>query len=904
MPTRARAAQAHPAAGAGHNSADASCAGCAAAATRLASLEAQVVALARLVRAGQAAAAVSEAALVRRVEEQGSALAAAAEQPAREASAAAAAERDARLAALERQAAALREREAAAGEVVAAGGALAAALEATQATVAGLQAGLEQLQAQGAAARSHWQQAQEQLDGVLARVQGSVAQHCGAWAEELAAHEAVQQRCHADQAAGLAALRAELQQAQAAAAEAAAQLGALQAAWTQQQQSAASDHQQLGERLAGQERRLLRVVRHEAEGCLHQLELRLAAAQQRAQEDVAAVQRGVSAQLHELAAELKAALEGPRLAAAPSRAPELPAQGCTFREQQSSPAEGVASHKAGRSAAGDTRPAPPRGKAPGQRALDAAAQQDQHPRRGPGAARAASTRRTPPPAAAARVRRAGIESKAAGAERDNGRGRPQPSGAGDGRALRPQEVDVVLQLLSALHGSDGALLSAADRREQRTGMRRTPGPGGCLALALLLALAPPRSGAVKVPGGPRVEGALFVSPRTAGHVPAVTVRLHSPQGDQMWSQHNVQTEAHFNIAARGPGTYKVCLYSGFESHVDVVADLVYFTLGHLRRPGQVQVPKGTGETRGKDLASKDHLDDVRRNVMVVGELIDILSGEQKYLHRKLERHIKTVQSNNARTFWYTGLEVLVLLGVTIVNLAVTTGFFKGGPPGAMADIAPNQTIYINNLYEKLPKEELRKALYAMFSQFGKIIDVVALKTLRLRGQAWVVFSDVAAATNAKTAMQGFPFFDKPIRVSFAHTKSDAVAKLDGSFKPDKDRGKKSAAARDNLIKRSQAKAAGGGAAAGAAAGAGAADGAAPPHKILFATGLPEATTSGMLTLLFQQYPGFAEVRMVESRPGIAFVEFDSALSAGTAMAGLQGFKITPERAMTLTYAKQ
>lgn len=53
----------------------------------------------------------------------------------------------------------------------------------------------------------------------------------------------------------------------------------------------------------------------------------------------------------------------------------------------------------------------------------------------------------------------------------------------------------------------------------------------------------------------------------------------------------------------------------------------------------------------------------------------------------------------------------------------------------------------------------------MFSQFGKIIDVVALKTLRMRGQAWIVFADVAAATNAKNIMQNFPFFDKPI-VSF------------------------------------------------------------------------------------------------------------------------------------------
>jgi len=42
------------------------------------------------------------------------------------------------------------------------------------------------------------------------------------------------------------------------------------------------------------------------------------------------------------------------------------------------------------------------------------------------------------------------------------------------------------------------------------------------------------------------------------------------------------------------------------------------------------------------MARADHLEDVKRNVMVVSELVDILGGEQKYLHRKLERHILTV----------------------------------------------------------------------------------------------------------------------------------------------------------------------------------------------------------------------------------------------------------------------
>ena len=53
----------------------------------------------------------------------------------------------------------------------------------------------------------------------------------------------------------------------------------------------------------------------------------------------------------------------------------------------------------------------------------------------------------------------------------------------------------------------------------------------------------------------------------------------------------------------------------------------------------------------------------------------------------------------------------------------------------------------------------------MFSQFGTVLDVVAMKTLRMRGQAFVVFKDVSSATNAMRAMQNFPFYDKPM-VSF------------------------------------------------------------------------------------------------------------------------------------------
>ena len=48
----------------------------------------------------------------------------------------------------------------------------------------------------------------------------------------------------------------------------------------------------------------------------------------------------------------------------------------------------------------------------------------------------------------------------------------------------------------------------------------------------------------------------------------------------------------------------------------------------------------------------------------------------------------------------------------------------------------------------------------MFSQFGVILDIVAMKTLKMRGQGFVVFKDVSSAANALRQMQGFPFYGK------------------------------------------------------------------------------------------------------------------------------------------------
>ncbi|KAJ4750037.1 U1 small nuclear ribonucleoprotein A [Rhynchospora pubera] len=241
-------------------------------------------------------------------------------------------------------------------------------------------------------------------------------------------------------------------------------------------------------------------------------------------------------------------------------------------------------------------------------------------------------------------------------------------------------------------------------------------------------------------------------------------------------------------------------------------------------------------------------------------------------------------------------------------------------------VPPNMTIYINNLNEKIKIDELKKSLHAVFSQFGKILDVLAFKTLKHKGQAWVVFEDVKSASEALKSMQNFPFYNKPMRIQYAKTKSDIIAKADGTFVPrerrkrqdDKDKKKKDQQQDTNqaVMGLNPSYPPPYGAAphmGGMMPPYGGAplpprpavpEAPAPPNNILFVQNLPHENNPLMLQMLFGQYGGFKEVRMIEAKPGIAFVEYENEMQATVALQGLQGFKVTQQNAMLITYAKK
>lgn len=55
--------------------------------------------------------------------------------------------------------------------------------------------------------------------------------------------------------------------------------------------------------------------------------------------------------------------------------------------------------------------------------------------------------------------------------------------------------------------------------------------------------------------------------------------------------------------------------------------------------------------RNKEVASKEHVEDVRRSILGMSEFMQVIAGSQRYLQRKLDRHHATMVRGCMRCAW-------------------------------------------------------------------------------------------------------------------------------------------------------------------------------------------------------------------------------------------------------------
>lgn len=87
---------------------------------------------------------------------------------------------------------------------------------------------------------------------------------------------------------------------------------------------------------------------------------------------------------------------------------------------------------------------------------------------------------------------------------------------------------------------------------------------------------------------------------------------------------------------------------------------------------------------------------------------------------------------------------------------------------------------VKNLEERVKIPVLIESLRDIFSEYGNIIDIIAKKSLKRKGQAFIVYDSVDSAQNAIDEINGFELHGKQMNCEFAKTKSDATVEREGT----------------------------------------------------------------------------------------------------------------------------
>lgn len=256
--------------------------------------------------------------------------------------------------------------------------------------------------------------------------------------------------------------------------------------------------------------------------------------------------------------------------------------------------------------------------------------------------------------------------------------------------------------------------------------------------------------------------------------------------------------------------------------------------------------------------------------------------------------------------------------------------------------------------ERIKVDKLKEALEEIFAEFGNVVEIVAKTNLKAKGQAFIVYDTVEAATRAIDEVNGFDLFDKPMVLDYAKSRSDATVLreagsdeleahkrrrlaekgmrwcpscLDGILQANErgDANEHSSTERKQAhdaleaqkkLKRPAVAAADAarppkttkGAGLKPSSGAAAAvipDEYLPPNKILFVRELADDVTQEGLEAVFGHFEGFQEVRTVPGRAGIAFIEYETEAGAINAKEATSGMAMGEQnKPIRVTFQRQ
>ena len=126
-----------------------------------------------------------------------------------------------------------------------------------------------------------------------------------------------------------------------------------------------------------------------------------------------------------------------------------------------------------------------------------------------------------------------------------------------------------------------------------------------------------------------------------------------------------ERQGDYIFTAKHIGEYSFCFINE-ASATDKLIDFDIMVESEPRRPLSVQQQKGL----------KEHTSNLEESVYKLSGLLSSITRTQKYFHTRHHRNYSTVLSTQSRIFWFTMLESVVIVGMSLAQIWILKTFFS------------------------------------------------------------------------------------------------------------------------------------------------------------------------------------------------------------------------------------
>jgi len=158
--------------------------------------------------------------------------------------------------------------------------------------------------------------------------------------------------------------------------------------------------------------------------------------------------------------------------------------------------------------------------------------------------------------------------------------------------------------------------------------------------------------------GTKVSGSFQVS--TGGFLD-IDAKVVGPDDRTIYSVQK-ETEGRFTFIAHETGVFRFCFSNAMST---VTPKTVSFTL-----------VLGEGSKR-EQVAKSEHLTPLEKSVLALGEGLQHIQAEQEYMKMRERMHRNTSESTNSRVLWWSIMEAVALVAMSIVQIVYLRNFFEG-----------------------------------------------------------------------------------------------------------------------------------------------------------------------------------------------------------------------------------